>query len=91
MAFPCYFPLLNEHCLRKRRNNCANIEFSSSEPLKITESGASEHTPSTGAIGRNRFSVVMETQEKSTDLMTQKYQIDESGHERMLKKVWILY
>ncbi|XVF86674.1 hypothetical protein PTKIN_Ptkin18bG0060900 [Pterospermum kingtungense] len=63
----------------------------SGEPLKITESGAYRHASPTGAIGTSRLSVVMEVQEKSTELMTEKYQIDESGHERMLKKVWILF
>ncbi|XWS20245.1 hypothetical protein CRYUN_Cryun31cG0083700 [Craigia yunnanensis] len=57
----------------------------SGEPLKITESDASKHTPPTGTIGTTRISVVMEALEKSTDLMTEKYQIDESGHEHMLK------
>ncbi|XVF24933.1 hypothetical protein REPUB_Repub13aG0170300 [Reevesia pubescens] len=59
----------------------------SGEPLKITESGASNHTPATGVISTTRFSVVMEAQEKSTDLMTEECQIDQSGHECMLKKL----
>ncbi|XP_022720793.1 uncharacterized protein LOC111278424 [Durio zibethinus] len=72
--------------LEKRRNNCANTEFSNSEPLKITKPGACKHTPPTGAIGTAWFSVVMEAQEKSTDLMIEKYHIDESEHECLLKK-----
>ncbi|XP_022715014.1 uncharacterized protein LOC111274552 isoform X4 [Durio zibethinus] len=61
-----------------------------SESLKITESGASKHTPPTAAIGMTRFPVAMEAQGKSTDLITEECQIDEFGHEHMLKKdVWL--
>ncbi|XP_022715012.1 uncharacterized protein LOC111274552 isoform X2 [Durio zibethinus] len=60
------------------------------ESLKITESGASKHTPPTAAIGMTRFPVAMEAQGKSTDLITEECQIDEFGHEHMLKKdVWL--
>ncbi|KAK6264116.1 hypothetical protein SCA6_019550 [Theobroma cacao] len=59
----------------------------SGEPLKITESGASRHTPSTGATGTTQLAVVMEAQEELTGLMTEECQNDESEHEHMLKKL----
>ncbi|GMI82086.1 hypothetical protein HRI_001877900 [Hibiscus trionum] len=52
----------------------------SGEPLKITDSGASKHGPSPGAIGTAWFSVAMEA-------LTEESQIDEFGNFCTLKKL----
>ncbi|KAE8699463.1 LETM1 and EF-hand domain-containing protein anon-60Da isoform 2 [Hibiscus syriacus] len=51
----------------------------SGEPLKITDSGASKHGPSTGATGSTRFSVALEA-------LAEESQIDEFGQFHLLKK-----
>ncbi|XP_039017613.1 uncharacterized protein LOC120148606 [Hibiscus syriacus] len=50
------------------------------EPLKITDSGASKHGPSTGAPGTTRFSVALKA-------LAEESQIDEFGQFRLLKKL----
>ncbi|GMI91811.1 hypothetical protein HRI_002850400 [Hibiscus trionum] len=52
----------------------------SGEPLKITDSGAFKHGPSTGAIGTTQFSVALKA-------LTEESQIDEFGHFCLLKKL----
>ncbi|KAK8641831.1 hypothetical protein V6N13_011204 [Hibiscus sabdariffa] len=52
----------------------------SGEPLKITDSGAFKHEPSTGAIGTTQFSVALKALAKES-------QIDEFGNFVLLKKL----
>ncbi|OMO66625.1 LETM1-like protein [Corchorus olitorius] len=60
----------------------------SSEPHKITESGASKHTQliEASGSGTTRFSVVREAHEKSAALMIEECQSNESEHDSTMKE-----
>lgn len=80
---------IDETTVKRKEIIVLMLIFTSSEPLKLSETGACDPTPFVRSKGATKFSVVPEAQQSCGDLMAKECPKDSSPHGTTQKMVWL--